>query len=63
MRAAKMVASTTVRCYHYEKRSNGTGGARSTKRVRVDSHRATEKFAYEYCLDRTPPGWSPVTTT
>ena len=56
MRAAKMKISTTVICYHYETRTSGTGKNRKTKRVRVNSHRVSEAFNYEYCLDRTPAG-------
>jgi hypothetical protein len=44
-----------IKCYHYENRRDNNG---NTKRVRVDTHSAEQRFHFTGWVDRSPPASS-----
>ena len=54
VKKAKMNVSADVQCYHFERKTTGSGKNRKTRTVKKVTHRATENFVYEGCLDKSP---------
>ncbi|GMI49159.1 hypothetical protein TrCOL_g6092 [Triparma columacea] len=56
VRKNKMKVSASVACYHYERKTTGTGKHRKTRTVKVTSYRETRDWLYEGCVDYSSNG-------
>jgi hypothetical protein len=54
LREQKMSVRASIECYHTETRTSGSGKNRKTKTVTVVTHRASNDFNYDSCVDMSP---------